>query len=348
MSTSRLGTIGNSRRNLVSVAVAGILALTLFVPAGAQAAAVATTGTASNVTQTSADLSGTADPTTTDAEFCFDYGTTSSYGQVSSCTPLTSTGAQPITEHITGLSPGTTYHFELVVIDLSYPSTTSRGGDASFTTLGTATATTSGATSVTSTSATVHGVANPPTDGAQWSFQFGPTKTYGSLTGAQTINAGVSAVSAQLTNLTPSTTYHYRLVVASGNPLAYATGADRTFKTAAKGKTNAPKYGTAKLLSRRLKVKHGVVSMRFKCAGPKGSLCKGKVSLHAKSGKHTVGCGSGTFVGSGGNTHTVRAKIGRTCAALLGKASKLSISATLNGKFSTHQKALKRGVTVYE
>ena len=70
-------------------------------------------------------VAGHAQPTT----FHFEYGTTASYG---SSTPETSTPASgtPLTE-ITGLTPGTAYHFRLVATN---PTGTTQGADASFTT----------------------------------------------------------------------------------------------------------------------------------------------------------------------------------------------------------------------
>ncbi|MEA2375415.1 MAG: hypothetical protein QOD53_1878 [Thermoleophilaceae bacterium] len=89
----------------------------------------ATSGPVQFTTPTTATLGGRvaghAQPTT----FHFEYGTTSAYG---SSTPETSTPASgtPLTD-ITGLRPGTAYHFRIVATN---PTGTTVGADASFTT----------------------------------------------------------------------------------------------------------------------------------------------------------------------------------------------------------------------
>ena len=60
---------------------------------------------------------------------------------------------------------------------------------------------------------------------------YGPTTSYGSEIALPALTASLAdqAVSAALTGLSPSTTYHYALVVT--NPIGSATSADQTFTT---------------------------------------------------------------------------------------------------------------------
>ncbi len=223
------------------------------------------------------------------------------------------------------------------------------------------------ATSITSTSAVLHGTINAGNADVGWTFQYGRSLPSVQNTGVQTANkSGVYAVSAMISGLSPDTTYHFRLVgvdqVDTTLGPQFHTGADVAFTTLSNttpggGKQpgsgkKTTKYGRSKLAHRRLKVKGGVASLPFQCVGAKGALCKGKISLSTteKVGKtrHTVNCGSGRFSASGGHSQTVRAKVGRKCAALLSAAHKRSISATLKASFSTHQGALKTGVTLFE
>jgi hypothetical protein len=104
-------------------------------------------------------------------------------------------------------------------------------------------ATTGSATNVTSTTATVSGTVNPNKETTTYHFEYGPTTAYGTSTpdaGPVSGNGGKSA-SADLTQLAPSTTYHYRLVAANGS--GNAQGADMTFTTLAAGQ--APPGGNA-------------------------------------------------------------------------------------------------------
>jgi hypothetical protein len=93
------------------------------------------TGGTSAVTTTTATLIASAVPggDGTNATSChFTYGTTLGYGQQSAPTSFESNlTVNPVSTPITGLAPGTIYHFQLVCINLS---ATSAGGDLTFTT----------------------------------------------------------------------------------------------------------------------------------------------------------------------------------------------------------------------
>jgi hypothetical protein len=91
--------------------------------------------------------------------------------------------------------------------------------------------TTGRASAVTQSSAVLHGTIDPNGTATSWTFQYGPTKLYGTTTPGTPAGAGnrPKRVSIALSALAPSTTYHYRLVGIRGTRIW--AGKDRTFKT---------------------------------------------------------------------------------------------------------------------
>jgi CSLREA domain-containing protein len=92
-----------------------------------------TTGDASAISTTAATLSGTVNPSLRAASYHFEFGTTASYG---SSTPDAAAGAansaRPVSANLSGLAPGTTYHYRLVA---SNADGTATGSDMTFTTV---------------------------------------------------------------------------------------------------------------------------------------------------------------------------------------------------------------------
>jgi Purple acid Phosphatase, N-terminal domain/Kre9/KNH-like N-terminal Ig-like domain len=141
----------------------------------------------------------------------------------------------PVLQHslaLNGLSPGTTYHCrvksvygsgELVAISADFTFTTLPAPIAP-------TVCTMFAMPVCATQATLWGMLGYPGSAAtvQVYFQWGKDKTYGNETSHQTITNSISCFMAQLTSLTPNTTYHFR-AVAAGDGTAY--GQDQVFRT---------------------------------------------------------------------------------------------------------------------
>ncbi len=310
----------------------------------------AVTGGVTAIATTSAVLHGTINTTSTDSEWFFQYGTSSgSLTHHTTATPVGAVASQAEQSTISSLSAGTKYFYRLVVIEnvSNSASSESDGSTLSFTTSG-GDATTGDATSVTTTSATLNGVANPRSADSEWSFQYGPSKSYGRVTRVETIGTGVHAVTKTITGLKPGTTYHFRLVVNEGSyPSTTELGADHTFRTKSSSGPPPPKkkYGRASLVGRRLKVHRGKVAITFRCRGAAKTACKGRVSITArgKVGKRvrTVHCGSAKLSLTAGKSKTLRARIGHGCAVLLAHAQKHRIGATLKAIFSTHQGRLK-------
>jgi hypothetical protein len=108
-------------------------------------------------------------------------------------------------------------------------------------------ATTGSASGVSKRSATVNGAVTPWDFATTWRFQFGTTTAYGrqTLTRALAGSTSGAPVFGSLTDLTPGTTYHYRVVASS----IYGTvvGLDRTLKTRAATPPGAKTGGASKV-----------------------------------------------------------------------------------------------------
>jgi len=193
-----------------------------------------TTGVASSISQTAATLNATVNPSAGNITNCqFNWGTTISYGQTAPCAQTVGSGtsAVAVTSLLSGLSPNTTYHFQIVATNASG---TTSGTDGTLTTLPNGPTVVTGATSgVTQTAATLTATVNP--NGATVStcqFQYGTTSSYGQTAQcAQIVGAGTSAaaVTTALSGLAPNTTYHYRIVAT--NPGGTNNGSDGSFST---------------------------------------------------------------------------------------------------------------------
>ncbi|HEY3864852.1 MAG TPA: hypothetical protein VGL54_02045 [Solirubrobacteraceae bacterium] len=192
---------------------------------------------ASNLTQFSATLNATLQTGEAVVDYHFEYGTSTAYGSIAPIpdryTPI-SDEAVPISQTVGNLQAGTTYHYRLVA---SSPGGTEVAGpDQTFTTLAIpAPAVQAGAAiGVGVGAATLDGAIDPHGWDTTYLFQYGTSTAYGSswptipvdigaLEGSQPVVVGIS-------NLLPSTTYHYRLIATNGGGTSY--GPDETFTTA--------------------------------------------------------------------------------------------------------------------
>jgi hypothetical protein len=93
----------------------------------------ATTGTAANIEENTANLEGTVNPNGPDAHYYFEYGTTTSYGSSSPAPPGNDAGfgesTVPASTVLSSLTPNTLYHYRLVA--QSWAGTT-KGEDKTF------------------------------------------------------------------------------------------------------------------------------------------------------------------------------------------------------------------------
>jgi len=237
-----------------------------------------TTAPATSVTASGATLNGSVNPNGSATSYAFQWGPTSGYGHE---TPLTSAGAGTtavtVSAPVSGVASGTTYHFRIIAINSGG---TAVGSDQTFTTTGTApapstppSATTGSASGVSQTSATVNGTVNPAGQATTYYFEFGPTNNYGYETSPTDGGSGSAAepASANLTQLTPGTTYHYRLVAVS--PGGTTLGADQTFTTTASPQSQVAFIGREGFVS-----PGRVIGVEAGCFGGTTN-CTGTVSL---------------------------------------------------------------------
>jgi hypothetical protein len=187
--------------------------------------------------QTEATLTGSIEPEGNPTEYHFDYGSVSVTEH--SSTP-TSLGAADFTSHsvslpVSGLLPGTEYHFELIV---SYGSgETASGGPQTFTTPPAAApaVSTLAASALEETEATLNGKVDPEGGSeAQYFFEWGvgSSGAYEHSTKVVSLpsDGAEHQVSATVAGLTPGSEYHFRLV--AKNKLGSVQGNDLTFMAA--------------------------------------------------------------------------------------------------------------------
>jgi hypothetical protein len=224
-----------TRSASVGLGAALLLAGFVLLPSGAGVAAVlaapsAITGPVSAVGPTSATASGTVNPNGQATSWYFEYGTSTRYDKRSSSRSAgTGRANVQVSAALTGLAPGTTYHYRLVATN---GGGTGRGSNGVFTTPTAPVAVTSSAASVTVSSATLRGSVDPNGRVTSWYFEYGTSTGYGSRTPAKSAGSGTTAagVSAAVSSLRPGRLYHYRLVATSD--AGTSRGSDRTFSTA--------------------------------------------------------------------------------------------------------------------
>ncbi|HEY2045040.1 MAG TPA: NF038122 family metalloprotease [Candidatus Udaeobacter sp.] len=191
---------------------------------------VAATTPATSVASFSATLDGSVYPHGSTTTVYFQYGTTAGYGLTTPADTKTGNRYQDVTANINGLTASTTYHYRIVATN-SFG--TRYGGDRTFTTLpptGRPVVTTDPASLIASFSARVNGSLDPHGLTTTVYFQYGTTTGYG-LTTAPHSHTGntFQNITADVSGLTASTTYHFRTVATNSAGTTY--GADRTFRT---------------------------------------------------------------------------------------------------------------------
>jgi hypothetical protein len=121
--------------------------------------AVVTTA-ATAILPTTASLNGTVNANGNSTTVSFEYGLTTAYGTTVPGVPATVTGSvvTPVTAAITGLTPGTLYHFR---VKGTNSNGSANGSDLTFTTAATPpTVTTDPATNITVSTAQLNGTVN--------------------------------------------------------------------------------------------------------------------------------------------------------------------------------------------
>jgi phosphodiesterase/alkaline phosphatase D-like protein len=276
-------------RKLLALSVVIVISVTGLALAASSPTVI--TGAAGSVTDTSAVLHGRVNPNGKSTIYAFNYGLTAAYG-LSSSTHSAGAGTKgvDVTRTITGLTPGTTYHYRITAVN---GSGTAFGVDRAFTTTGhpPAAVQTGGAANVGKTVATPTGIINPEGETTTWVVQYGVTPTYGFNTFPGTL-AGVRvpvAVSAQLTGLSPATLFHYRIVAYHGSAIV-SEGADATFFTEP-SKRPVPRMSAHTSPGRDKRAAYRfTTSGSLRGAGfiPAAQRCTGNVGIRYFNGRHQL------------------------------------------------------------
>src|SRR3954447_2157896 len=128
------------------------------------------------------------------------------------------------------------------------------------------------ASKVGSRKATLNGTLLPFRATAGYRFQYGRTTAYGKLTPPSL----TQSVAATITGLTPSTTYHFRLIATNG--LTLSRGADRRFTT---------RFGGVAIVTDEATVRKRRARIKVRCPARASKRCKGTLTL--SEGKHRLG-----------------------------------------------------------
>ena len=247
------GSLGTYANGLIAIAVNGESELVyvanplhhdvdVFGPAPAPPVVENPQPTASDVTRTSAFIAGTANPESKQANYYFEYVAGEEYEPAAAdpysaggrtAVEALSGGHTPQTVErivLTGLRPGVTYHYRMVVTNAAQ---TTYGPDQTFTTAPTIppTVLTGVASEVAATSATLSGMVGPRGLPTSYVFEVGTSTGYegAKLFGNAGSSTGEVPVTVGLQYLVPGVTYHYRLVATSFDGTSY--GQDGSFTT---------------------------------------------------------------------------------------------------------------------
>jgi len=206
-----------------------------------------------------------------------------------------------------------------------------------------ATANTGAPSTIADTSATFNGTVEPNGAPTTYYFQYGTTAAYGSSTAPSDAGSGQGVVSASttVTDLSPGTTYHYRLVAENSGGIRQ--GGDRIFTTSAAGTPTAPPpaapatpaaqaFAGVKLVSTRLALKAGFITVRLSCPAATAGRCTGATKLSARrrrtSAAIQVSLGRARFSIAPGTRTTVKVRVSRAGRRLFARTSRLAGRAT--------------------
>jgi subtilisin family serine protease/sugar lactone lactonase YvrE len=196
----------------------------------------ATTKTATKVEAHEATLNADVNPEGTATSYYFEYGKTTAYGTKVPISPKSvgsGTSNVSVSETISGLESGTTYHYRAVakggiwtISGVDETLVTNKAGPK---------ATTKPATYVKTPQATLNGVVNPEGTATSYYFEYGKTTAYGTKVpiSPKSVGSGTSnvSVSETISGLESGTTYHYRVVAEDG--VWTISGADETLTPSA-------------------------------------------------------------------------------------------------------------------
>jgi hypothetical protein len=237
---SKSPSFGLGKRCFAKFTTAAVLVLGLmrFAPVTAlgQSPTVSVDGP-TQIADTSAIIAVTINPNGSPTGFYVQWGSTTAYGQTGPVNIVPYPNAVTnVSAWMVGLSPGTFYHYQVVATNSAG---SGYSADMTLTTAsgpppGPAPEVATGTPWVKSaTNASVVGSLNPNGQDTTYHFQWGTTAAYGNTTPLQTLVAGGSTgwhpVYAELTGLSPGSTYHYRLIATNASGSAFGT--DQSFTT---------------------------------------------------------------------------------------------------------------------
>ncbi len=162
----------------------------------------------------------------------FQYGTSTSYSRAIPATPSIVSGNvnTPVTLNLSNLDYNKTFYFRVIAENSEGKS---EGSNLSFTTPASApVVSTQPASLITETGATVNGIVNALGSSSTVTIEYGPTTSYGTTETADQSPVGGrsdTVISKTLDGLSPSTTYHYRVI--AENSGGVSTGSDVSFTT---------------------------------------------------------------------------------------------------------------------
>jgi uncharacterized protein (TIGR02145 family) len=191
----------------------------------------ATTNAATNIGSTTATLNGSVNANSSSTTVTFEYGATTSYGTTVTAMPSSGTGSSntAVTAGITGLTAGIVYHCRVNAVSCGG---TINGNDQTFTTCSGPYTEAYSVSNLEATTVTLNGQVNPNGCNATASFEYGTTTNYG-YTVAATPNPVTGddkiIVSADVTGLTPGTTYYFRVKAVANGITSY--GENTSFTT---------------------------------------------------------------------------------------------------------------------
>jgi hypothetical protein len=203
---------------------------------------VATGTPLDTVASTTAKLEGVVDPDETIVSECrFYYGLSATpYAGSSQCAqalPLTGASSTPVSLQLVNLEPNATYHYRL---EAANSNGTNSGEDETFTTPPAAPSLDNeSASAVTQTLATLNASIDPNNEDTTYQIEYDtseyaagePVHAHGTTLPEADIGSGYGdvVVGASLSDLTPDTTYHFRVIAT--NAAGTSVGGDRAFTT---------------------------------------------------------------------------------------------------------------------
>ena len=186
---------------------------------------------AGNIQIASATLNAAVTPNGSDTTAGFEYGTSTSYGSTTTAQSIgNGNSPQSISSDLSGLAANTTYHYRAIATNAQG---TSYGPDQSFTTSTILPqATTTAASFVTNGSASLNGTVNPNGMPTTVHFEYGVQPNVLSFATAPQ-DAGSTSGNvdkwASVIDLTPNTTYFFRIIATSGGNII--AGSVQSFTT---------------------------------------------------------------------------------------------------------------------